>query len=171
MESKTLVFGHPLHPMLIVFPLGLFISAVIFDILYLALDNPIFASVAFWDIAFGVTGGLLAAVFGFRDWLAIPQGTRAKRIGLVHGLGNFIVVVLFLLSLFLRWVSPDYTPSLLALIFSFTAVVIGAVAGWLGGELVDRLGVGVYPAANLNAPSSLSEKQGDRHMPGQLSEH
>jgi uncharacterized membrane protein len=64
MESKAKVLGHPIHPMLIVLPLGLFISAVVFDALYLWNGSIVMAAVGFWNIAGGVIGGLLAAVFG-----------------------------------------------------------------------------------------------------------
>src|SRR5262245_44852562 len=95
MESRAKLFGHPIHPMLIVLPLGLFIAAVIFDALFLWRGNATFATVAYWNIAGGILGGLLAAVFGLLDWLAIPSGTRAKRIGLLHGGTMVLVVALF----------------------------------------------------------------------------
>lgn len=156
MESRAKLFGHPIHPMLIVLPLGLFIAAVIFDALYMWRGNPTFAIVAYWNIVVGIIGGLLAAVFGLIDWLAIPRGTRAKRIGLLHGSLNVLVVVMFALVLWGRSteVDPLLTPGLFAT--EVIALVIGAVSGWLGGELVDRLGVGVDDGAHLNAPSSLS---------------
>src|SRR5512141_1452035 len=102
MESKVKLFGHPVHPMLIVFPLGLLATAVIFDILYLILRTPVLPSVSFYMIAAGIVGGLLAAVFGFLDWLGVPSGSRAKRIGAWHGIGNFTIVVLFAISWLLR---------------------------------------------------------------------
>src|SRR3954447_14820947 len=82
MESRAKLAGHAIHPMLIVFPLGLLAMAVIFDIIERATGNAAFAAVGFWNIAAGIIGGLLAAVFGFWDWLAVPGGTRAKSIGL-----------------------------------------------------------------------------------------
>ena len=95
MESRIKVLGHPLHPMLIVLPLGLLSMAVIFDILQLLTRNNTLSIAAYWNIAAGVVTGLLAAAAGLRDWIAIPGGTRAKTIGALHGLGNLIVVVLF----------------------------------------------------------------------------
>ena len=76
MESRVKFLGHPIHPMLIVFPLGLLATAVIFDIIALARDVPFLFRVSFWMIAAGVLGGLIAAVFGLIDWLAIPAHTR-----------------------------------------------------------------------------------------------
>jgi uncharacterized membrane protein len=108
MESKAKFLGHPIHQMLIVFPLGLFIAAITFDVLYLFTDNPMWATVSFWNIAGGVIGGLVAAVFGLIDWLAIPSNTRAKTIGALHGFINVMVVVLFVMSWLFRWPNPNY---------------------------------------------------------------
>src|ERR671939_2173905 len=98
MESKAKLFGHPIHPMLIVFPLGLLATSVVFDVIAHATADGKWAEMAFWMIAAGVVGGLLAAVFGLVDWLAIPSGTRAKRVGALHGVGNVVVVGLFAVS-------------------------------------------------------------------------
>jgi uncharacterized membrane protein len=156
MESRAKALGHPIHPMLIVFPLGLLATAVIFDIVYLASDRPGFPVAAGYAIGAGVIGGLLAAVFGLIDWLAIPGGTRAKRVGLFHGVGNVVVVVLFAISWLLRSRADGWVPGAGALVLSFAGFVLAGVTGWLGGELVDRLGVGVDDNAALDAPSSLS---------------
>ena len=155
MESKVKVLGHPIHPMLIVFPLGLLVTSVIFDVIRLLTGNGAFAEVAFWMIITGIAGGLLAAVFGAIDFLAIPAGTRAKQIGLVHGVGNVIVVVLFLVSWLLRRDAPA-APGTVALVLSFLGLALGGVTAWLGGELVYRLNVAVDEGAHLDAPNSLS---------------
>jgi uncharacterized membrane protein len=87
-------------------------------------------------IAAGIIGGLLAAVFGLVDWWAIPAGTRAKQIGLGHGVGN-VVVLLFIASWFSRKPAPSQ-PSTGALTLSFIAVGVALVTGRLGRELVNR---------------------------------
>jgi uncharacterized membrane protein len=160
-ESKAKLFGHPIHPMLIVLPLGLLSAAVVFDVIHLVAGEDAFKTVAFWNIAAGVVGGLGAAVFGAWDWWNIPRETRAKRIGLWHGGGNVVVVVLFALSWLLRLGQADYDPGVLGYVLSFAGLALAAVTGWLGGELVDRLGVGIDPGANLDAPSSLSGEPAD----------
>lgn len=157
MESKVKLAGHPVHPMLIVFPLGLLATAVIFDIIYLAANNPILATVSFYMIAAGGIGGLLAAIFGFIDWLALPNNSRAKNIGLWHGLGNVVIVGLFAVSWLLRGGNANFLPDTLALLLSFAGFALALITAWIGGELVYRLGVGVDPGANVNAPSSLIE--------------
>lgn len=156
MESKAKVLGHPIHPILIVFPLGLLSASVLFDIVHLITDDTAFALVSFWTMVGGLLGGLVAAVPGLIDWFAIPSGTRAKRVGLAHGLGNVLVLILFAASWLFRRDNTDYLPSILALGLSFVGFAIAGITGWLGGELVDRLGVGVDNQANLNAPNSLS---------------
>jgi len=156
MESKVKVAGHPVHPMLIVFPLGLLATAVIFDIIYLLSANSQWTLVAYYLIGAGVLGGAAAAVPGWIDWLAIPVGTRAKRIGLLHGAGNVVVLALFILSWVLRRGTPEVPPTG-AIVASLLGFVLSALTGWLGGELVDRLAVGVDDGAHLDSPSSLSK--------------
>ena len=156
MESRAKFLGHPIHQMMVVFPLGLLTTSVVFDIIYLITEQGRWADIAYWIIAAGLVGGVLAAIFGLVDWLAIPANTRAKAIGLYHAIGNAIVLVLFAISWWLR--SPKSNrPELLAIILSFMGVALAGVTAWLGGELVVRLGVGVDQEANLNAPSSLSK--------------
>jgi len=81
MESKAKALGHPIHQMLIPFPFGLLATAVIFDIVHIVWGNPQMATVAYWMIAAGIIGGLVAAPFG-----------------LIHGLGNVVVLLLFAAS-------------------------------------------------------------------------
>src|ERR671912_2248441 len=118
MESRAKLLGHPIHQMLIVFPLGLLGMAVIFDLLALALAEGYWSEIAFWMIAAGVVTGLLAAPFGTIDWLAIPSGTRAKRVCMGHGIGNVLVVLLFALSWVMRSDAPRM-PEIAALALSF----------------------------------------------------
>ena len=155
MEHGAKLFGHSVHPMLIVFPLGLLSTAVVFDLIFYATANQAFPIVAYWLIAAGIIGGLLAAAFGLVDWLAIPSGTRAKTIGLYHGLVNLVMVLLFAGSWYLRG-GNSIGPPTSAVVLSILGVALALVGGWLGGELVERLGVGVHEGANADAPSSLS---------------
>lgn len=155
MESRAKLFGHPVHQMLIVFPLGLLATAVIFDVVYLITGRSPWAEASYHMIPAGIIGGLIAAVFGLLDWLGVPSATRAYRIGAWHGVGNVVVVLLFAISWWMRRAAPA-TPESGALVFSFLGVLLALVTGWLGGELVDRLGVGVDDGAHLDAPSSLS---------------
>jgi uncharacterized membrane protein len=158
MESRVKFLGHPIHPMLIVLPLGLLSVGVLFDILYLVTGTETFATVAFFNIAVGIVGGLLAAIFGVIDWLAIPSDTRAKRLGLWHGVGNVVIVLLFILSWWMRLPDQTYAPNLLPFILGLVGVLLALVTAWLGGELVYRLRVAVDDDAGLNASSSLARE-------------
>jgi uncharacterized membrane protein len=154
MESKMKLAGHAIHPMLIVFPLGLLATAEVFDGITLVSGVSKFSQAAFYMIPAGVIGGLMAGMFGLADLLAIPRCTRAKRVGIWHALGNVGVLGLFTGSFLLRWNCPAQ-PRPLALLLSLAGVGLAMVTGWLGGELVERLGVGVDDNADLNADSSL----------------
>jgi uncharacterized membrane protein len=155
MESRVKLFGHPIHPMLIPFPIGLLATAVLFNVIYYFKDVSAFSWAAFYMIAAGIIAALIAAVFGIVDFLNIPSGTRAKSIAQLHGGGNVTVVVLFAIAWLLRLPHPEDSQTL-AFILELIGVGLLGFTGWLGGELVDRLGVGVDQGANLNAPSSLS---------------
>jgi uncharacterized membrane protein len=153
MKAQARLFGHPIHQMLIVFPLGLLATSVAFDVVGLITRDMTWPVVAYWTMAAGIIGALLAAPFGLIDWLGIPRGTRAHRVGAVHGGGNLVVSALFLISWLLR--DPGVEPSAGALALSFAGTALALVTAWLGGELVSRLGVGVDERAGLDAPSSL----------------
>lgn len=155
MESKSKVLGHALHPILIVFPLGLLVTGAVYDLLYRRNKRPETAKMARSLIGIGVVSGLVAAVPGVIDWLAIPQNTRAKRVGLWHAIGNVTQLTLFGLSWLLRRSEPE-KPSNAALNLSIGGLLIGNGAAWLGGELVHRLNVSNDDGANLDAPNSLS---------------
>lgn len=156
MEARAKLMGHPIHQMLIVFPVGLLGMSVIFDLVYFATNEQIFEVVAYWMMVSGIVGGLVAAPFGLADWTKIPKDTRAKRVGAMHGLGNVVVLLLFVGSVLLRG-DAMAIPSAAAYVCSFLGLGLALVTAWLGGELVDQLGIGVREGANADAPSSLHE--------------
>jgi uncharacterized membrane protein len=105
-------------------------------------------------IAAGIISGLLSAVFGLIDFLAIPSGTRAKRVGAIHGYWQRHRSRAVRRELV---VPPRQSraAAMIAIVFAIAGAVLATVTGWLGGELVDRLAVGVDDGAHLDAPSSL----------------
>jgi uncharacterized membrane protein len=156
MESRLKLLGHPIHPMLIVFPLGLLSVTVLFDALSLATGTVEFGRFGFYAMTVGIIGGLAAAIFGFWDWLGIRGGTRAKRIGAWHGIGNLAIVLLFAASWVIRVNDPSNAPTGATLVIELVAIAMALVTAWLGGELVYRHRVGVDEIASLDAPSSLA---------------
>lgn len=164
MRAKANLFGHAIHQMLIVFPLGLLISSLVFDVIGGLTGDSIWFHSAWWMIAAGGIGGLLAGAFGMIDWLAIPKGSRAKKVGLTHAGANVVALVLFFVSWLLRMGSPTNPPGL-AFLFSALGVGVLLFSGWLGGELIDRLGVGIEEGAHINAPSSMKSPKGVRPLP------
>jgi len=154
MESSVKLLGHPAHQMLVVFPAGLLVTSLVFDLLFRISDLAELAMVAHYLIAAGIVGGLLAAPFGLIDWLKIPRGTRARSVGAVHGIGNVVVLILFIASFVMRMDAP-HAPDLVAHVLSVIGTSLLLVTAWLGGELIDRLGVGICDDTGLNAPSTL----------------
>jgi uncharacterized membrane protein len=158
MKARVLVAGHALHAQLIAFPLGLLGISLLWDILGLVQGRAPWVTVAYWTIVAGVVSALVAAVPGFLDYLKIPPKTRAKAVGTYHLAINLLVVGLFALSLVLRAAGDrEYVDaSVGAMLPGWLGVALLMVSGWLGGELVETLGIGVHEGAHPNAPSSLS---------------
>src|SRR5687768_6743187 len=142
LESRAKLLGHSVHQMLIVFPLGLLATATVFDVIHWITAQPGWAAASFLMIVAGILGGLAAGVFGLVDYLAIPRRTRARRIGIIHGVGNVVVLGLYAVS-WVQRIPTESAPPQIALILSIAGAVLATVTGWLGGELVDRMGVGV----------------------------
>ncbi|MCZ7440188.1 DUF2231 domain-containing protein [Micromonospora sp. WMMC241] len=155
MESRLKVLGHPVHPMLVMFPVALLVTAVIFDVVDTVGGPDFLGEVAYWNITVGLIGGLLAAVAGAFDLLALPTGTRAKRVGLLHAAANIAVILLFAAVWVVRLNADSRAAGGALIAIEVVAVAILGISAWLGGELVDRLGVGVDPEHDLNASSSL----------------
>ena len=160
MESRTKLLGHPVHPMLIVFPLGLLSASVIVDLIARLTKSARCSEVAYWKLVGGLVGGLLAAPFGLLDWLAVPDGTRAKEIGRWHGLGNALVLGLFGASWLARRDDPGARRTL-PFVLALLGTGVAMLTAWLGGELVYRLTVGVDADAHLDAPNSLTSEPSD----------
>ncbi|MEH1016160.1 DUF2231 domain-containing protein [Micromonospora sp. CPCC 206060] len=166
MESRLKVLGHPVHPMLVMFPVGLFVTAVLFDVVDVAGGPDVLGEVAYWNLTVGLIGGLLAAVAGSFDLFAVPSGTRAKRVGLTHALTNLAVVLLFAAVWAVRMNADSRQTGGALLAIELVAVAALGVSAWLGGELVDRLGVGVDREAGLDAPSSLRDPAATNRIGG-----
>jgi uncharacterized membrane protein len=145
MSTPASIRRHPIHPMLIVFPIALWVFSLICDIVYHAGSHNVFwKSVAFYSMVGGTVGALLAAIPGFIDYLSLTE-KRTKRLATTHMVINLFVVVLFIFNLGIRYnASPD--GEFFAVTISLVAIGLVCVSGWLGGSLVYEHGVGVSPA-------------------------
>jgi uncharacterized membrane protein len=141
MKTPASVYGHPIHPMLVPIPIGLFLFSYVADLaVRLHWGGDAWPDVAFYCIGGGIAGALAAALFGLIDLLSLHEA-RAKRIGVAHMILNLSIVALYVVNLLLRW-QPDAsagTPFLLSTI----CIVALAVSGWLGGHMVYVHGVAV----------------------------
>lgn len=144
-RARAKMGGHPVHPMLVVFPIGLFITSFLFDLIYLATGDPFWYRTAFWTIFVGFFGTLAAALPGFADYLSLSPKTEARRVATYHMMVGLTLAILYLVGLLVRnWgmVAPNRTPWL-PVGLNLVGVLLIGLQGWLGGELVYRYGVGV----------------------------
>lgn len=143
MRIPASIGKHPIHPMLVVFPIGLWIFSLICDLIGLTVAAPdIWHIVAFFTMVGGLIGALLAAVPGLIDLIYYQGGEPPlKKIALAHMTINLSAVVLYAVNVWLRTGSPPdlSTP----IILSAIGVGLIAVSGWLGGQMVHVYGVGV----------------------------
>jgi uncharacterized membrane protein len=154
MESRYRLFGHSIHQTVVPFAIGLFGAAAVFDGISLVAGLAAMSEMAYWLISGGLVVGILAAPFGFLDWMNTPDGSRAESLGRLHGALNVVVLLLFWGSWMMRRGNPAH-PEVIATALSFGAVALTLLTAWMGGELVTRLGMGVSAGAGPNASSSL----------------
>ena len=149
MRSHASLRNHPIHPMLVVFPISLWIFALLCDIAYHAgPHNPFWKGMAFFTMLGGTVGAIAAAIPGFIDYLAI-RDPQVKRVAMIHMILNLVIIVLFIFNLGMRFSAPaDPDHQLFATILSVIGVLLMAVSGWLGGSLVYIHHVGVETAGD-----------------------
>jgi uncharacterized membrane protein len=140
-RSTAAFAGHPIHAMLVPFPFGFLVGALLSDLAYWWLRDPFWARASFWLIVAGVVSGLVAAVFGLIDFLTIRRARHTA--GWVHLTGNPLAVLLSLASLVIRLGNPEAAVLPLGLGLSLVVGVILVITGWMGGELAYRYKVGV----------------------------
>jgi uncharacterized membrane protein len=144
MRSRANIGGHPIHPMLIPFPLALWATSFVVDVLFYFLRHPTLLVIAKFMLAAGCIAAVVAAIFGIIDWLAIQNG-EVKKVANWHARLNVVALVVFAVGLFLRIGRySDFVGRRLTIPFllSFVGVILITISGWLGGELVFRYGIG-----------------------------
>lgn len=144
-RSTAKIGDHPIHPMLIPFPIVCFILTLVLDVLYVR-GNTSVAGTSNWLLVIGLVFAALAAVAGLTDFFGDKRIQGADAIK--HMLANVTAVVLELVNVVLRWNNPDFIPST-GVYISGVVVLILIYSGWKGGDLVFRHGIGVRDASNL----------------------
>jgi uncharacterized membrane protein len=157
MQTPASIAKHPIHPMLIVFPIGLWVFSFICDVVFKMVSTPVWNDVAFYTMAGGLVGALLAALPGFIDMLALRE-REPRRIAWTHMALNLVAVALYALNLYLR--AHYDAGAMLPFVLSLLGVCLLGVSGWLGGELAYVHRVGVQPALQpvREAPHDMAER-------------
>ncbi len=139
MSSRVSIAGHPLHPMLVTIPIGLWVFSLVSDIAYLSTGDMRWESTAYFTLGGGIVGALLAAVPGLLDYLGLHE-PRERRVASIHLVLNLAIVVVQVVNFWLRAEGAPGGQNLPVLI-SVVAVAALVVSGWLGGQLVHVFGV------------------------------
>jgi uncharacterized membrane protein len=149
MRTPASIAGHPIHPMLVPIPIGLWLFSLVCDVVYAAgWGGEIWRSIAFYNMVGGVIGALMAAIPGLIDLISLHE--RPKKTALVHMSINLTIVALYVVNILLRVANPDVLR--VPLVLSIVAVAMLTVSGWLGGKMVYELGVAVD---NAEAPTAI----------------
>ena len=145
MYSKVKIAGHPIHPMLIAYPVAFYTATLVCYIVYSSNQNPFWFKVAVVDNIAVAAMAAVAALPGFIDWLFIPKDSRAKKTGLFHMVCNVLALVCFAIVAFTECKKWDEANPTLGLAIPLTALGFGLTlaAGFLGWTLVQKHHVGV----------------------------
>jgi uncharacterized membrane protein len=139
MSTRVTVAGHPIHPMLVTLPIGLWVFSLVCDFVSLGTNDPGWEVTAYLTLGGGVVGALIAAIPGLLDFLGLHD-PREKRVATMHLVLNLAIVVLQGLNFWLRS-QPEYSGAAFPIWISIVAVAGLAISGWLGGQLVHVMGV------------------------------
>ncbi len=147
-KSTVKIGDHPIHPMLIPFPIALWVFSLVADVIYLWRGNPVWRDwIAFYTLLGGILGAAVAAVPGIVDWLSIKD-RAVKKVADWHARLNVIALLIFAASFYLRTtggsrlISGSYT---IPLVLSVIGIILITISGYLGGDLVYKYGVAVNP--------------------------
>jgi nitrite reductase/ring-hydroxylating ferredoxin subunit/uncharacterized membrane protein len=159
MKSRASIKSHPLHPILVTFPIAFFTGAFLFDLLSVVLRYIALQQTAYYLCIAGIAGGIAAAIAGAVDYVhTVPPKSSAKKRATRHAILNSLNLVLFIAVLFYR--RGGGVNETLVIVLEAIGVVVLSFAGWLGGTLVYRNQIGVdirYAAAGKWKEISISE--------------
>jgi uncharacterized membrane protein len=144
-RSTAAIFKHPIHPMLVLFPVAFLVSALASDAAFMVTDDQFWARASQWLVGAGLVTGGIAAVFGLTDFVTIPRARNLP--GWMHFLGNATILGLALANFLIRLDDRADAVAPVGVTLSSAIVAILLVTGWAGGELAYRHKVGVIPGA------------------------
>lgn len=158
--SNASIGGHPIHPMLVPFPITLLVGAFVSDLVFLLTGDLFWPTVSFWLILSGLLTGVAAGIAGAVDFLTLELPRRRVE-GWVHAGGNILVIVLAFINLLLRWTNPVLAGPTLASGFILSAIVAATlvITAWYGGELSYRYMIGVIGQTEERG------SEGEEHRP------
>jgi uncharacterized membrane protein len=160
MSSPASVGRHPIHPMLVVFPIGLWTFSLVCDIIFVfGGRQAIWNTVALYTAVGGIIGAAMAAVPGLIDYLSIDD-PEVRAIGTRHMIVNVSALVIFIVASVVR---AKGVSEVVPFVMSVAGIVLISIGGWLGGDLVYVRGMAVEPVEELT--EELAEEQ-QRHRTG-----
>lgn len=137
-------YGHPFHPILVTIPIGTWVASLVFDIIGLIAEDPEPYTRAAWVlIVIGLVGAVLAALFGFLDYLQLERGTQVHKTATLHMVLNLGVIALFIVDLVVRLAEEEDHVSIVGFVLSIIGLAALGASGYLGGKLAYRYGVRV----------------------------
>ncbi|MFP4006784.1 MAG: DUF2231 domain-containing protein [Spirulinaceae cyanobacterium] len=140
--SSAAIFGHPIHPIIVIFPVAFLSGGAGSDVGYWLTHDPFWARASLWLIGLGILSGVAAALVGMVDFVRIPK-VRDRTAGWLHMVLNIAALLLSLVNFFLRFGSPNTTILPFGLILSAVVATLLLVSGWYGGELTFRHKIGI----------------------------
>lgn len=140
--STVAIFGHPIHPIIVIFPIAFLSGAAGADVGYWLTRDPFWARAAVWLLGVGILSGLAAGITGMFDFLRIPR-VRKRQAGWIHMVLNVSALILSLVNWFLRLGNPTGFILPAGIILSLVVSVCLLASGWYGGELMWRHKVGI----------------------------
>jgi uncharacterized membrane protein len=162
MRTPANIAGHPIHPMLVTIPIGLWIFSLVTDLVSMRSAAPELGhAIAYWTLIGGIVGAVLAAIPGLVDLLSL-RDTGIKKTALIHMGINLTVVVIYVVNAVLRHRSPENLG--LPITLSVITILMLLVSGWLGGKMVYLAGVGVSgeaptaPAGSAHAEPAMRNR-------------
>lgn len=156
MYTKARIAGHPIHPMLVAFPVALYVATVVTLFVHIVTGDSFWFRAALWANIGGVATAVLAAIPGFVDLINLPRHSRAQRTGLRHAAFNVLALGLFAISAVMLYRTAGGTAMIPGGAYRFDVTapfvlsILGALstvaAGWLGWTLVQTHHVGIAPS-------------------------